>query len=87
MFQEAKCGMMLWDAKSKGTLQNMLNLVGAEKRTLVYFAPGKVFQVLSSEQDLQSLLSRCNARNLGEAARKLGVRIPATQPHLPLTPA
>jgi hypothetical protein len=35
----AQCGVMLWDAKSQDTLQNMLNLVGAGKRTLVYFSP------------------------------------------------
>lgn len=85
MFQEAKCGVMLWDAKSKGTLQNMLNLVGARKRTLVYFAPSKEFQVLASEQDLQALLARCQPRDLDEAARKLGLRNPLGQPHLPLT--
>lgn len=87
MFQEARCGVMLWDAKSKGTLQNMLNLVGAGKRTLVYFAPSKEFQVLATEQDLQALLSRCSPRDLDDAARKLGLKIPLTQPHLPLTPA
>jgi hypothetical protein len=36
MSREAQCGLMLWDAKSKGTLQNMLNLIGAGKRALVY---------------------------------------------------
>jgi hypothetical protein len=87
MFEEAKCGMMLWDAKSKGTLQNMLNLVGAGKRTLAYFAPAKEFHVLASEQDLQTLLTRCHPRDLDEAARKLGLKTPLTQPHLPLTTA
>lgn len=84
MFQEAGCGMMLWDAKSKGTLQNMLNLVGAGKRTLVYFQPAKEFQVLASEQDLQSLLSRCRPRDIDDAARKLGIKTPFAQSHLPL---
>jgi len=87
MFQEAKCGVMLWDAKSEGTLQNMLNLIGAGKRTLVYFEPTQEFQVLATEQDLQSLLARCEPRDLDDAARKLGLKTPLTQPHLPLTPA
>jgi hypothetical protein len=34
---------MLWDGKSKGTLQNMLRLVSAEKRVLVYFAQRTTF--------------------------------------------
>jgi len=87
MFQEAKCGVMLWDAKSKGTLQNMLNLVGAGKRTLVYFAPTKQFRVLASEQDLQELLAHCEPGDLDAAARKLGLQRPLTQGNLPLTTA
>ena len=84
MAQEAKCGVMLWDAKSKGTLQNMLNLVRAGKRTLVYFAPTKDFHVLASEQDLQTLLARCENRDLETATRGLGLKAPLSQPHLPL---
>jgi len=83
MFQEAQCGVMLWDAKSKGTLQNMLNLVGAGKRTLVYFAPSKDFHVLANGHDLQTLLARCHPRDLDAAARKLGVKTPVAQ--LPLS--
>ena len=84
MSTEAQCGVMLWDAKSKGTLQNMLNLVGAGKRTLVYFAPTKDFHVLASDQDLQALLSRCKKRDLDVAARGLGLKTPLNQTHLPL---
>ncbi len=84
MFQEAQCGVMLWDAKSKGTLQNMLNLIGAGKRTLVYFAPSKDFHVLANEQDLHVLLARCQPRDLDAAARRLGLKTPLTQQHLPL---
>lgn len=86
MSKEAHCGLMLWDAKSKGTLQNMLNLVGAGKRTLVYFAPTKDFHILANEQDLQSLLARCEKRYLDSAARGLGLKTPLTQAHLPWSP-
>jgi hypothetical protein len=85
MAEEAKCGVMLWDAKSKGTLQNLLNLIGAGKRTLVYFAPSKDFHVLATEQDLQALLARCERRDLETAARGLGLKTSLSQPHLPLT--
>jgi hypothetical protein len=85
MAQEAKCGVMLWDAKSKGTLQNILNLVGAGKRTLVYFAPTKDFHVLATEQDLQTLLARCEKRDLEVAARGLGLKTSLSQPDLPLS--
>jgi hypothetical protein len=86
MSKEAQCGVMLWDAKSKGTLQNMLNLIAAGKRTLVYFGPTKDFHVLATEQDLQALLARCEKRYLDSAARGLGLKTPLMQPHLPLSP-
>src|SRR5579863_835158 len=76
MAVEDECGVMLWDGKSKGTLQNMLRLIGAGKRTLVYFAPTKDFHVLASEQDLQALLARCDRRYLDSAARGLGLKTP-----------
>jgi hypothetical protein len=85
MAQEANCGVMLWDAKSKGTLQNMLNLVGAGKRTLVYFAPTTDFHVLASEQDLQTLLARCERRDIEAAEFGLGLKTPLRQEHLPLS--
>ena len=85
MVQEAKCGVMLWDAKSKGTLQNMLNLVEAGKRTLVYFAPTKDFHVLATDQDLQTLLALCEKSDLESAVRGLRLKRPLHQPPLPLS--
>jgi hypothetical protein len=87
MAQEAGCGLMLWDGKSKGTLQNMLRLIGAGKPTLVYFAPSKDFHRLTGEADLQALFARCRKADLDLAARGLGLKTPLTQTHLPLTPA
>jgi hypothetical protein len=85
MSREAECGVMFWDGKSKGTLQNMLNLIGAGKRTLVYFAPTKNFHVLANEQDLQGLLARCEKRHLDTAARALGLKTSLSEPSLPLS--
>ncbi len=87
MSQEAKCGLMLWDGKSKGTLQNILKLIGAEKRALVYFAPTNDFHVVGNETDLQALLSLCRKSDIDLAARGLGLKTPLTQTHLPLAPA
>jgi hypothetical protein len=85
MAEEARCGVMLWDAKSKGTLQNMVNLVGAGKRTLVYFAPTQEFHVLATESDLHGLLARCEQRDVETAVRGLGLQMPIGQSHLPLS--
>jgi hypothetical protein len=85
MAEEANCGVMLWDAKSKGTLQNIINLIEAGKRTLVYFAPTKDFHVLATEQDLQALLARCEKRDLEAAIRGLRLKRPLHQSRLPLS--
>jgi hypothetical protein len=82
MAQEAGCGVMLWDGKSKGTLQNILNLMASGKRTLVYLAPSKDFHIVSTDQDLQALLARCDRRNIEAAIRALGGTL--NQPSLPL---
>ncbi len=84
MAQEAKCAVMLWDAKSKGTLQNILNLIESGKRTLVYFAPEKDFYVIANEQDLQKLLARCERNDIEVAIRGLGLKSSIAQPRLPL---
>lgn len=81
MSQEAQCGVMLWDARSKGTLQNIMNLVRAGKRTLVYFGPRKNFHVLASEEDLDNLLACCD---VDRAAREFSVKAPRGRSSLPL---
>ena len=85
MAEEAHCGVMLWDAKSKGTLQNLLNLIAANKRTLVYFAPTKNLHVLANRDELQTLLARCEKRDIDSAVRALGLKAPLDLVVLPLT--
>lgn len=82
MSQEAGCGVMFWDGKSKGTLQNILNLLAAGKKALVYLAPSKDFHVLATGQGLQALLARCDRRSIEAASRALGVTL--GQSSLPL---
>src|SRR5260370_8793732 len=84
MAEAAQSGVMIWDAKSTGTLQNMLNLIAAGKRTLVYFAPSRDFHVLANQQQLQSLLARCSKRDIDSATRALGLKGPLDQVSLPL---
>ena len=87
MAEEAKCGLMLWDGKSKGTLQNVLNLLAGEKRSLVYFAPAREFHVVGNDSELQTLLGGCQEADIEIAARGLGLRTPLAQAVLPLAMA
>jgi hypothetical protein len=61
MAREAKCGFMLWDGESKGTLRNIFELISAQKAVLVYLAPAKKFFRLSTEQELEAMLSHCDS--------------------------
>jgi len=80
MAEDAKCGLMLWDGKSKGTLANVQRLLGQEKKTLVYFAPQKTFHKLTSEQDLAALLQRCDQEDIRAAQQQIRAKISSQAP-------
>lgn len=71
MAQEAKCGLMLWDGESRGTLNNVLNLLGHGKKVMVYLGPYKSFYKLSNEIDLGALLARCDQDTVQDLKRRL----------------
>ena len=60
MSEQADYGFMLWDGKSKGTLNNIINLLQHNKSVLVYFSPIKEFFTLSNSPDLEKLLQKCD---------------------------
>lgn len=53
MAKEASYGFMIWDGKSKGTLNNVLNLLQQQKKVLVYFSPDRICYALSSVDDIR----------------------------------
>ncbi len=53
MAKEASYGFMIWDGKSKGTLNNVLNLLQQQKKVLVYFSPDKTCHSLGSIDDIR----------------------------------
>lgn len=59
MAKAASCGFMIWDGKSRGTLNNIANLLHARKKVAVYFSPEKSFHTVRSFDDLRVLLGRC----------------------------
>lgn len=85
MAQDAGCGVMLWDGVSRGTLNNIENLWGGGKKTLVYFAPEKVFVNLSNQADLMLLLERCDPGKPRMARRENEKAAPAAGDQLALT--
>ena len=55
MANDASYGFMLWDGKSRGTLENVRNLLAQLKPVAVYFGPGRRFISLKSREDLHKL--------------------------------
>ena len=84
MAQDAKCGIMLWDGKSKGTLNNIQALLHAGKKTLVYLASEKAFHKIVTEHDLDALLERCDPAAVQRAQQAITAKLPAQLPlHAP----
>jgi len=78
-------GFMAWDGKSKGTLNNVLNLLSEDKSTLVFFSPEESFHTIRNAEDLSALLAKCGKRALAIFEEKLGLskrlgRYRGTQP-------
>jgi hypothetical protein len=71
MSEEADCGLMLWEGKSIGTLNNVLNLVDREKNVVVYFGPDKEFVTVRSQGDVESLVNRCTPESIKMFAKRL----------------
>ena len=57
MADAAEYGLMLWDGKSKGTINNVVNLSRDQKPVVVYVGPTRRFRTLKSVDDLKDLLA------------------------------
>jgi hypothetical protein len=84
MSEEADYGFMLWDGQSKGTLNNVINMLERDKSVVVYLSPKKQFFTLKSRIDLSDFLSNCDRATLEnlDKSLKLNKRIHADQPQL-----
>jgi len=56
MANEATVGLMLWDGESRGTLLNVLRLIGQHKTTVVYVGPKHLFTGVRNRGDFDQLL-------------------------------
>jgi hypothetical protein len=57
MADAAEYGLMLWDGKSKGTINNVVNLSRRGKLVVVYVAPTRHFRTMKTFGDLKRLLA------------------------------
>lgn len=73
MSDEADYGFMLWDGKSKGTLNNILNLCERNKKVFVYFSTTESFHTLKNFDDVSNMLKHCDQDSLANLDRALGI--------------
>lgn len=57
MAKNADYGFMIWNGKSRGTLNNIMNLVKLNKTVLVYLIPNHKFFTIKTNHDLELLLN------------------------------
>jgi hypothetical protein len=58
MAKEADYGLMIWDGKSRGTLNNVMNLITYNKKCLLFVTIDNAFYNIRSVNDVQSLFSK-----------------------------
>ena len=63
MAKEADFGFMIWDGKSRGTLNNIVNLVEQRKGVLVYLVKEQRAIVVKTFSQLDDLISSCSPQS------------------------
>lgn len=73
MAKAADFGLMIWDAKSTGTLRNVLELLRRKKKSVVFVNKAKQFQTVADVPQLERLLSFMSESALRIADEKIGL--------------
>lgn len=60
MANSADYGFMIWDGSSRGTLNNIINLVNQNKKVLVYITLFNKMFVIGTMSQLNSLIKQCS---------------------------
>ena len=61
MAKEADFGFMIWDGKSKGTLNNIIELVKQGKHVLIYLVGINKMILIKDFENLCALISKCDS--------------------------
>lgn len=57
MAKKADIGFMIWNGKSRGTFNNIVNLLKLEKNVILYYIPNQKFYQIKTIKDLNNFLS------------------------------
>jgi len=72
MAEAADYGLMPWDGKSKGTINNVVTLSRRNKLVVVYVAPSKAFQTVRAFGDLREVLGKGDPASVDRLVSDLG---------------
>lgn len=75
MADAAEYGLMLWDGKSKGTINNVVNLSRDHKPVVVYVSPTRQFRTIKSFADLTDLLAEGDADSVERIVSELHLNL------------
>lgn len=67
----ADYGFVIWDGKSPGSFNNVLELLKKNKKILVYVSPAEAFHSVSNLNDARMLLEICDQESLNELDDKI----------------
>lgn len=73
MAEAADTGLMIWDAKSTGTLSNVIELLTRRRNSLVFVNKEKDFQKVTNVAALETLLTRMTDPARRQADTKIGL--------------
>jgi hypothetical protein len=73
MARDADYGLMLWDAKSTGTLTNIFELAERERATRVFVNKAKKFLTVRGREDIEQLVSLMSEGARKKAEQKIGL--------------
>jgi hypothetical protein len=69
----ADYGLMIWDARSTGTLSNVIELLTRKKKSVIYINKSKSFITVSSIPQLETLISMMSEFSQKKADQKIGL--------------
>jgi hypothetical protein len=70
----ADYGFMIWDAKSTGTLSNVIELLRQGKKSVVFVNKEKSFLTVGSGEQLDELIRHMSASAISDANQKIKLR-------------
>lgn len=74
MIESASYGLMLWDAKSTGTLKNVIELVSLNKKSTVFINKLAIFQPIRNVDELEMLISYMADGSIEKANQKINLK-------------